>query len=183
MSVWAQLSFFLVVVTIVVLAVRAGRKTHRNPVDFYLGGRSQRLWRSAIASFAASESGFVFLGLAGMAYTQGVVVAWILIGVVYAYVGTWFYMAPRLRHLSESHNAITVPQVIGLSAGSARRPVIAFGASLLTLALMLYIAVQFYAIGKTLHFVIGWPVWVGILVGACLIVGYSTIGGLRSLSH
>src|SRR5687768_1031703 len=144
MSPLAVLSFSAFVVSVVVLAGRAGLTTQRNPVDFYLGGRSQNVARSAIASFAAAESGFVFLGLVGMAYTQGFLTLWILVGVLYGYLGTWLYMAPRLRKLSEKHNALTIPQIVGLSAGRTRPAIVTYGASVLALALMMYVAVQFY---------------------------------------
>src|SRR5437870_3893007 len=142
MSMLALFTFSAFVVSVVVFAARAGAKTHRNPVDFYLGGRSQSAWRSAVASFAAAESGFVFLGLVGMAYTQGFVTMWILVGVLYGYLGTWLYMAPRLRRLSEDHNAVTIPQIIGVSAGRTRPAIITYGATILASALMMYVAVQ-----------------------------------------
>jgi Na+/proline symporter len=182
MSGWALLSFLAVVFSIAILGFRAGLKTHHDPVDFYLGGRTQSAWRSAIASFAAAESGFVFLGLVGMAYTQGFVTLWILVGVVYGYLGTWLYMAPRLRRFSEEHKALTIPQVLGAAAGKQGRAVIAYGATIVALALMLYIAVQFFAIGKTLH-QLGWPVALGAIAGAVLIMSYSTMGGLRSVAY
>lgn len=183
MSLWALVGFLAIVISIVALAIRSGLGTRRNPIDFYLGGRSQSAWRSAVASFAAAESGFVFLGLVGMAYTQGFVTAWILVGVLYGYLGTWLYMAPRLRRVSECHNALTVPQVIGLSAGKMRTIVVGYGALLLGFALMLYVAVQFYAIGKSLHFVAGWPAWLGTVAGAMLITAYSMVGGMRSIAY
>ena len=183
MTVLPFISFFAAVVCIVGFGIRAGIKTKRDPVDFYLGGRTQGAWRSAIASFASAESGFVFLGLVGMAYTQGFVVLWILVGVVYGYLGTWLYMAPRLRSISEEYNTVTITQVIGLSAGKFKKPVVAYGAIVLTFAMIMYVAVQFHAIGKTMQAVSGWPIYIGVFVGAIIIVLYSAIGGLRSVSH
>ena len=182
MSGWALLSLFAVLLTIAALGFRGGLKTRSDPADFYLGGRSQSTWTSAIASFAAAESGFVFLGFVGMAYTQGFVTLWILVGVVYGYLGTWLYMSPRLRQLSERQETLTIPQVIGVSAGRTRRVVIAYGATVMVLSLMLYIAVQFYSIGKTLH-QMGWPLTLGTVAGAALIMSYTARGGFRSVAR
>jgi len=183
MTTLALFLFLVVTLGVIVFGIIVGIKTNRDPVDYYLAGRSYGAWQSAIASFAAAESGFVFLGLVGMAYQKGFIVLWILVGVIYGYLGTWLFMAPRLRTISEEHKVLTITQVIGLSAGKLQKPVVAYGAFVLVLAMMMYVAVQFHAIGKAVNIASGWSISAGAVVGAILIVTYSAIGGLRSISH
>lgn len=183
MSTLGWLAFVVTLGTVIGLGIRAGKATTDHAADFFLGGRNWNAWRSAIASFAAAESGFVFLGLVGMAYRFGFVTLWILVGVVYGYLGTWGLMARPIRHISETTGALSVPQLIQGISGSKGSLVLRVGGALVFVTMTMYAGVQFHAVGKALQGLGSLDLMTGTIVGALVITGYSAYGGLRSISH
>jgi sodium/proline symporter len=72
-----------------------------NLADFILGGRSLGSWVTAFSAQASDMSGWLLMGLPGLAYLAGFDAAWLAAGLI---VGTWLnwrFIAAPLRTRTE----------------------------------------------------------------------------------
>ena len=94
------------------LGLLAWRRT-RTLGDFILGGRSLGSWVTALSAQATDMSGWLLMGLPGLAYVSGFDGVWLLFGLA---VGTWLnwrWIAAPLREATERlGNALTIPDFL-----------------------------------------------------------------------
>ena len=105
---FAMLLYFIVVLTIgFVYAKRSNSSTS----EYFLGGRKVGPWLTALSAEASDMSGYLLMGLPGLAYFTGASDAgWTAVGLA---IGTWLnwkFVAKRLRKYSvKAGNSITLP--------------------------------------------------------------------------
>ncbi len=81
--------------------------------DYILGGRGMNKWVTAMSAQASDMSGWLLLGLPGLAYvsTLGAVEAvWTAIGLAIGTYINWLIVAKPLRQYSENIGALTIPE-------------------------------------------------------------------------
>jgi sodium/proline symporter len=78
--------------------------------DFYLGGRKLGPIVTAMSTEASDMSGWLLMGLPGVAYFTGLADAtWTAIGLAVGTYLNWLFVAKRLRQYSFRIDAITIP--------------------------------------------------------------------------
>jgi sodium/proline symporter len=177
------ISFTLYTVAIVALGLYSARFSKETAADFFLADRGLGAWVAALSSSASAESGWVTLGLVGMAYKTGIGAMWIVIGTFVAFLFNWFVLAWRLRTVSEQYEALTLTDVLasphrGLSAQLIR----CVGVVIIITMLTAYVAAQLNAAGKTFQGTFGWNYLTGVLVGAGIVIVYTVTGGFRAIA-
>ena len=82
--------------TLVVLAVRARKRTH-DIDDYYVGGRNVPTVLVVLSFYATFVSTNSFIGHSGKSYVYGV--SWLLVGLVLVLLAalSWLVVAPRFR--------------------------------------------------------------------------------------
>ena len=90
-------SFILYNLIIVGIGLYSTKRKKETTDDFVLANRELGPWASALSASASSESGWVMLGLVGMAYLDGAVAFWIVPGIALGYLFNWYYLAEKLR--------------------------------------------------------------------------------------
>ena len=73
-----------------------------------LGNRTLNYWATALAAHSSDMSIWLFMGLPGTVYAQGLAIAWVPIGLVAGMFLAWTFIAPTLRRATEQHNALTL---------------------------------------------------------------------------
>ncbi|MGO2584762.1 MAG: sodium:solute symporter family transporter, partial [Brachybacterium tyrofermentans] len=95
------------------IGIYAFRKTTGGE-DYMLGGRQLHPFTAALSAGASDMSGWLLLGLPGALYMNGLVEAWIAVGLTVGAGLNWFFVAPRLRQYTQlAGNSITVPSFFG----------------------------------------------------------------------
>ena len=85
-------------------------KANKSSDDFYLGGRKLGPLVTAMSAEASDMSGYLLMGLPGLAYWLGISDAmWTAIGLAIGTYLNWLFVAKRLRRYSVKIDAITVP--------------------------------------------------------------------------
>lgn len=171
------LGFLVVFALIGTLSIR--RK--RSAVDDYLlASRSVHPWLTGLSSVVTNNSGYMFIGLIGFTYSEGVSAVWLTVGWITGDLVVWFLVHPRLRRVSETSPAETVGGLIAESFGPGAR-IVAVALGVVTIAfLATYAAAQLDAGSKALHVLFGWNIEVGALLGAGIVLLYSYAGGIRA---
>ena len=88
------------------------KKANKSSENYYLGGRSLGPWVTAMSAEASDMSGWLLMGLPGVAYWCGIAdAAWTAIGLAIGTYVNWLIVAKRLRKYSTvAGNAITIPE-------------------------------------------------------------------------
>jgi len=92
-----------------VLGFVAYRRT-ANLADFILGGRSLGAWVTAFSAQASDMSGWLLMGLPGLAYFAGLDAGWLASGLIVGTYLNWRFVAAPLRVRTEQlGNSLTMP--------------------------------------------------------------------------
>jgi sodium/proline symporter len=177
------LSFWLYTFAIMAVGVYSARYGRASSTDFFLADRGIGAWVAALSASASAESGWVTLGLVGMAFQTGVGALWIIPGTVVAFLFNWLVIADRLRRQARDQGSITLPDVLAANFSGRRALVIRVLAMLIILVMLsTYVAAQFSAAGKMFETMLDWPYEVGVIVGALIVLSYTISGGFRAVA-
>jgi SSS family solute:Na+ symporter len=165
----------LIMYFVVVLGIGfAARRFIRTSLDYFLSGRSLPAWITGLAFISANLGALEVLGQSangaqyGVASTHffwiGAIPAMVFLGIVMMP----FYYGSRVR---------SVPEYLRLRFNN---PTHVFNALTFALATVLIAGVNLYALALVLNLLLGWPILVGIVVAAGIVLVYITLGGLSS---
>ena len=168
MSSLASVAYALFLLFVV---LRLFRSRSHSAVDYIVAGRQLTL-----PAFTASLVTTWYGGILGVGeYTwQHGVSNWLVFGVpYYLYAGVFaLFLAGRARR----SEALTIPDLLERSYG---RPTALAGAGVLFF--MTAPAAYVLMLGVLVSFATGWPLWVGVVLGTALSIGYVFRGGLRAV--
>jgi SSS family solute:Na+ symporter len=160
--------YFALVVAIGVMARRAIATSE----DFLLSGRSLPAWVTGLAFISANLGAIEILGMAangaqyGMStlhfYWVGAVPAMVFLGIVMMP----FYYGSKVR---------SVPEFLLRRFNPATH---LFNAVSFAVAAVLTAGVNLYALALVINALIGWPIWLSIVISAVFVLVYITLGGL-----
>ena len=154
--------------------------------DFLLAGRRLGPWLVAFSERASGESGWMLLGLTGLAYLTGLgdpsgaklqPAFWTALGGVTGIVAAWYLVAQRLRSETERLGALTLPRFFELRYKGHDPAIRLTATAIIAFCFTFYIAAQFDAVGKSLEQTFGWSHLTGVFLGAAIIVFYTMMGG------
>ena len=177
--IWAAVAGYFAL--LVVLAVWSSRGA-RDLAGYYLAGR--RLPAVVVAFSAAStgESAWLLLGLTGIGYLMGANALWIVAGEVLATAIAWSFVAPRFRALADRFEAITVADWLEARFGDRRRILRILGSAVIVAMAGTYMAAQLTGTGKAFESFVGISYEAGVILGAAVILFYTSLGGLRAVA-
>ncbi|MEL7408207.1 MAG: sodium/proline symporter [Cyanobacteria bacterium J06558_2] len=172
-------SFIGCLILFTVVGVYAATQKQDTTADYLLAGRKVNTWAIALSALSTGQSGFLFTGQVGYAYTQGISGIWLAIGWAIGDYLAWGLVFKRLRQVSEASDSETVPAFLGQKQPGDRWIVII--AALITLLfLSVSAAAQLVAGSKALNSLFGWDYAWGTLIGAVIVVIYCFSGGIRA---
>jgi len=95
---------------IVGIGLYFAKRANSNAKSYFLGNRSLGPWVAAFSAEASDMSGWLLMGLPGLAYWTGLAEAgWTAIGLFIGTYFNWLIVSKRLRRYSERLDAITIP--------------------------------------------------------------------------
>ncbi len=96
----------------VFIGVFYAKRANENSENYFLGGRGLGPWVAAMSAEASDMSGWLLMGLPGVAYWCGIAdAAWTAIGLAVGTYLNWLLVSKRLRRYSiKAGNAITLPE-------------------------------------------------------------------------
>src|SRR3954465_3859442 len=160
---------------VVVLGVGFAAKRYiKTSLDYFLSGRSLPAWITGLAFISANLGAIEVLGMAangaqyGFAtfdyYWIGAIPAMVFLGLVMMP----FYYGSKVR---------SVPEYLRLRFNNSSH---LFNSVTFALATVLIAGVNLFALALVLQLLLGWPILLGIVVAAGIVLVYITLGGLSS---
>ncbi len=154
-----------------------------NSEDFFLGGRTLGPWTTALSAEASDMSGWMLMGLPGVAYLTGMKEAfWTALGLEIGTYLNWLIVAKRLRTYSITcGNSITVPQFLTNRFKDKKHIISAISALFIVLFFVVYTASGFVACAQLLKTVFDLPYVCGLVIGMVVILLYTLLGGFSAV--
>ena len=168
---------------VIATGIIIGRRAKGSSEGFYLGGRGMGPLVTAMSAEASDMSSWLLMGLPGVAYLTGVADAsWTAIGLALGTYLNFLLVAKRIRRYSVQLDAITIPSFISKRYGE-KKPVIMCIASLIILIFFIpYVASGLAAIGKLFNSLFGWDYMLAVIIGAIVIISYTSVGGFSAVA-
>lgn len=159
-------------------------KNNNTTDDFYLGGRKLGPFVTAMSAEASDMSSWLLMGLPGVAYLSGICDAgWTAIGLAVGTYLNWLLVAKRIRRYSHiAGNSITIPDFFSNRYRDNSRMLMLVSAVIILIFFIPYTASGFAACGKLFASLFGIRYGAAMVISACVIVAYTTMGGFLAAS-
>ncbi|MDR2303098.1 MAG: sodium/proline symporter PutP [Treponema sp.] len=170
-------------VAMIFIGIWYTRRSNTSPEDYFLARRGFGPWVAALSAEASDMSGWLLMGLPGVAYFTGYGEAfWTALGL---FIGTWVnwgLVAKRLRVYSQiADNAITLPEFFSKRFHDKKRILLCIAAIISLVFFAIYVAAQFITFGKLFSYVFGAPMLPMVLMGAFIVMVYTLLGGFMAV--
>lgn len=175
-----MIAYMLVVIGI---GVAFARRANQSSEDYFLGGRTLGPWVTAMSAEASDMSGWLLMGLPGVAYWCGISdAAWTAIGLAVGTYVNWLITSKRLRRYSEKANAITLPEFFSNRFHEQGKVIMTIAALFILIFFTVYAASCLVTCGKLFSTLFGFSYVPMMIVGAVFVLVYTIIGGFLAES-
>ena len=165
-----------------VLGFIAYRRTS-NLADYILGGRSLGSWVTAFSAQASDMSGWLLMGLPGLAYVAGFDAAWLVAGLVLGTYLNWKFVAAPLRVRTEQlGDALTMPDYFERRFDDRSRVLRTITAAFILVFFTFYASSGFVATGRLFESLFGMHYHDAMLWGSAVMLAYTFFGGFLAVS-
>ena len=158
---------------VVGIGLMAGRQVSES-LDFFLSGRSMPAWVTGLAFISANLGAVEIMGMSASGaefgiptvhyFWVGAIPAMLFLGVVMMP----FYYGSKVR---------SVPEFMLRRFGPGAHLVNSLS---FAVAQLLIAGINLYLLGSIVHALLGWPLWVALIVAAAVVLSYITLGGLKA---
>ena len=182
-DVLVMLAMLLYFVVVVVVGFIYAKRSNSSSEEYFLGGRGLGPGLTALSAEASDLSGWLLMGLPGIAYFTGASDAmWTAIGLIIGTYLNWKFVAKRLRKYSEkAGNAITVPDFFSNRFHDTKHILMTIAAIIILLFFSIYTGSCFVTCGKLFATLFGWDYAVMMVIGAIIVFLYTFLGGYLSV--
>lgn len=180
----------ILVVMIVYMALVIGiglyfsKRAQSSAEQYFLGGRTLGPWITAMSAEASDMSGYLLMGLPGLAYWCGLAdAAWTAIGLAVGTCLNWIITSRRLRNYTiVAGNAITLPDFLSNRFHEKKKVIMGIASVLILVFFTVYASSCFVTCGKLFSGIFGASYVSMMLVGAVFVLAYTLIGGFLAES-
>ena len=160
------------------------KRSNKSSEDYFIGGRTLGPWVAAMSAEASDMSGWLLMGLPGVAYWCGIAdAAWTAIGLAIGTYVNWLIVAKRLRKYSTvSGNAITIPEFFSNRYHEKNKIIMTLSAIFILVFFAVYASSCFVTCGKLFSTLFGYSYHSMLIVGAVFVVIYTFLGGFLAES-
>jgi len=182
------LKVFITMVVYMLIVICIGlyfsKRANESSENFFLGGRTIGPWVSALSAASSDMSGWLLMGLPGVAYFYGLSDAiWTAIGLGAGTIINWMVVAKRLRIYSEvAGDAITLPDFFSNRFKDTKNILLTLTALWIIVFFIVYAASCFVTTGKLFSTLFGYSYISMMIVGAAFVLFYTAVGGFLAES-
>ncbi len=174
----------MVLYFVVILAVgfSYAKRSNSSTDEYFIGGRKIGPWFTALSAEASDMSGYLLMGIPGLAYFYGASEAmWTCIGLAIGTYLNWLFVAKRLRRYSEVTGSITLPAYFSDRFHDKKNILSTVAALIILLFFCVYTGSCFVTCGKLFHTLFGIDYVTMMIVGAVIVFAYTLVGGYLSV--
>ncbi len=178
------IAMIIYMAAVIGIGVIYAKRANKNSESYFLGGRSLGPWVTAMSAEASDMSGWLLMGLPGVAYWLGVSeAAWTAIGLAIGTYLNWLIVSKRLRRYSiRANNSITLPEFFSNRFRENKKIILILSALFILIFFTAYASSCFVTCGKLFSTLFGLDYKLMLLVGAVFVLVYTILGGFLAES-
>ena len=153
--------------------------------DYILGGRSMNIWVTSMSAQASDMSGWLLMGVPGLAYLHGVKATeaiWTAIGIAIGTYLNWLIVAKPLRKYTQmAGNSITIPDFLQNRFRSKSNALRVFAALFTLIFFTVYTSSMFAAGAKLFDYIFGMGYLPALILSVVVVAIYTFLGGFKAV--
>lgn len=183
-SVQILIAMSLYVAVVIGIGVYYAKRASESSENYLIGGRSLSPWVTAMGAEASDMSGWLLMGLPGVAYWFGFSDAiWTAIGLLIGTYLNWLFVAKKLRGYSVlAGDSITIPDFFSNRFKEDKKIIMTLAALFILIFFTVYAASCFVTAGKLFSTIFGAEYLTMMICGALFVILYTFIGGFLAES-
>jgi len=169
---------------VIIIGIVCAKRANQNSSEYFLGGRKLGPWVTAMSAEASDMSGWLLMGLPGVAYWCGVSdAAWTAIGLAVGTYINWLIVSKRLRRYSEvAGEAVTLPEFFSNRFKEKNRVIMSIAAVFILIFFTVYASSCLVTCGKLFSTLFDMPYIPMMIIGAVFVLLYTILGGFLAES-
>lgn len=179
-----MVAMIIYMLAVIGIGVFYAKRANKSSDEYFLGGRSLGPWVAAMSAEASDMSGWLLMGLPGVAYWCGLAdAAWTAIGLALGTYFNWLIVAKRLRRYSvRANNSITLPEFFSNRFHEKKKVIMTISALFILVFFTVYAASCLVTCGKLFSTLFGAPYIAMMILGALFVLLYTILGGFLAES-
>ena len=159
------------------------QRANKNAESYFLGGRSLGPWVTAFSAEASDMSGWMLMGLPGLAYWTGLADAgWTAIGLAAGTYLNFLIVSKRLRRYSVKVDAFTIPDFFSNRFREKKKILMTIASLVIIVFFSVYAAQCLSTCGKLFSNLFGLSYTSMMIVAAIFVLVYTFLGGFLAES-
>ncbi len=179
-----MIAMFLYMAAVIVIGLVYAKRANASSENYFLGGRSLGPWVTAMSAEASDMSGWLLMGLPGVAYWCGLADAfWTAAGLAIGTYINWLIVSKRLRRYSiRANNSITLPEFFSNRFRENKKVICTISAAFILIFFTVYASSCFVTCGKLFSSLFGQAYIPMMILGALFVLIYTILGGFLAES-
>ncbi|WP_339251719.1 sodium/proline symporter [Sporosarcina sp. FSL W8-0480] len=173
--------FSFYIVMLLVIGFITYSKT-KSSVDYSLAGRTNNKWVTAISASSSDMSGWLLLGLPGLAFISGYGAIWTLFGLILGSLFNWTVVANRLRTITAHYDAVSLAEFFEKRVNDKKGLIAILSAIIIVLFMIINASAEIIGSGKLLTEAFGLTYTTGIVISLIVVLIYTFLGGYLAVS-
>ena len=178
-SVQTLIAMILYMASVIVIGLYFAKRANQSSENYFIGGRTLGPWVAAMSAEASDMSGWLLMGLPGVAYWCGTAdAAWTAIGLAVGTYLNWLIVAKPLRRYSLiADNAITLPDFFSNRFHEKKKVLMLIASLIILIFFAVYAGSCFVTCGKLFSKLFGANYQLMMVLGALFVLVYTFLGG------
>lgn len=178
------IAMVLYMAAVILIGILFSKRANASSDNYFLGGRTLGPWVSALSAEASDMSGWLLMGLPGVAYWCGLADAvWTAIGLAAGTYINWLIVSKRLRRYSiKADSSITLPEFFSRRFKENKKIIMTIAAVFILIFFTVYAASCLVTCGKLFSTLFGAPYIPMMIIGAVFVLTYTILGGFLAES-
>lgn len=183
-AIQSLVAMIIYMAAVIAIGVVYAKKANKNSENYFLGGRSLGPWVTAMSAEASDMSGWLLMGLPGVAYWYGLADAfWTALGLAVGTYFNWLIVSKRLRRYSvRANNSITLPEFFSNRFREKNKVIMTIAALFILIFFTVYASSCLVTCGKLFSTLFGAPYIPMMIIGAVFVLVYTILGGFLAES-
>lgn len=160
-------------------------KKNETHSDYILGGRGMNVWVTSMSAQASDMSGWLLMGLPGLAYLLGAgatEAAWTAIGLAFGTYLNWLIVAKPLRkYTAAANNSLTIPDFLQNRFMSKSNGLKVFSALFILIFFVVYTSSMFAAGANLFDYIFNMGYHPALLLSVIVVAVYTFLGGFKAV--
>ena len=177
-------SMIIYMAVVIGIGLYFAKRANESSENYFLGGRTLGPLVTAMSAEASDMSGWLLMGLPGVAYWYGLSdAAWTAIGLAAGTYLNWFFIAKRLHNYSVlAGNSITLPDFFSNRFKEKNKIIMTISAVFILVFFIVYASSCFVTVGKLFNALFRFKYQYMMILGAAFVLFYTFIGGFLAES-